>query len=609
MGKCTFKGGVHPYDGKEFSKDKPVKELFPAQGEMVFPLSQHIGAPAVPVVAKGDYVLAGQLIAEAGGFVSANIHSSVSGTVKAIEPRTLATGGKCNAIIIENDGEYKEVEYTPAKLEDLSRDEIRERIKAAGVVGMGGAGFPTNVKLTPKNPENIDYIIVNGAECEPYLTSDYRRLLEESDKVVMGLKVALKLFDHAKGIIGIEDNKPEAIRIMKEKTANEPDIEVKELKTKYPQGGERCLIYATTGRSINSSMLPADAGCIVHNVDTIYSIYMAVIEGKPLTKRIVTVTGDGVKEPGNFYVWLGTNYRQLLEAAGGPVGEPEKYISGGPMMGFAMYSLDVPVVKGSSSLLVFKEDVVSKLETSACIRCGRCGDGCPSHLLPAKLAGFASRNDEAGFLKFDGMECVECGSCSYVCPAKRPLTQQIKSMRRTIMANRGIAHMGIGRASGENKAEVAAKMAILCPLLDTTIEGAMHILIIFCGAMNLGLMETEEAAELIREAIDPEAEIIFGTTLNEELNDEVVVTVIATGLEDEAHTEAPARRSFAETIAARGERAERAEREEEHAAETEETSEEPAQEDARPAARRFADLDYDYESEIKIPDFLTRKKF
>lgn len=436
MGKCTFKGGVHPYDGKEFSKDKPIKELFPAQGEMVFPLSQHIGAPAVPVVAKGDYVLAGQLIAEAGGFVSANIHSSVSGTVKAIEPRTLATGGKCNSIIIENDGEYKEVEYKPAKLEELSRDEIRERIKAAGVVGMGGAGFPTNVKLTPKNPESIDYIIVNGAECEPYLTSDYRRLLEESEKVVMGLKVALKLFDNAKGIIAIEDNKPEAIRIMKEKTAGEPNIEVKELKTKYPQGGERCLIYATTGRSINSSMLPADAGCIVHNVDTIFSIYMAVIEGKPLTKRIVTVTGDGVKEPGNFYVWLGTNYRQLLEAAGGPLGEPEKYISGGPMMGFAMYSLDVPVVKGSSSLLVLKEDIVSKLEVSACIRCGRCGEGCPSHLLPAKLAGYASRNDEAGFLKFDGMECVECGSCSYVCPAKRPLTQQIKSMRRTIMANR-----------------------------------------------------------------------------------------------------------------------------------------------------------------------------
>ncbi|MBQ4284604.1 MAG: electron transport complex subunit RsxC [Lachnospira sp.] len=435
MGKCTFKGGVHPFDGKEFSKDKPIKELFP-EGDMVYPLSQHIGAPAVPVVAKGDYVLAGQLIAEAGGFVSANIHSSVSGTVKAIEPRTLATGGKCNSIVIENDGEFKEVEYVAKKLEELSRDEIRERIKAAGVVGMGGAGFPTNVKLTPKNPESIDYIIVNGAECEPYLTSDYRRMLEEPDKIVMGLKVALSLFDHAKGYIGIEDNKPEAIKIMQEAVSGEPNIEVKVLKTKYPQGGERSLIYATTGRSINSSMLPADAGCIVHNIDTIFSIYMAVIEGKPLTKRIITVTGDGVKEPGNFYVWLGMNYRQLLDAAGGPVGEPEKFISGGPMMGFAMYSLDVPVVKGSSSLLVFQKDEVSKAEESACIRCGRCGEACPSNLLPGRLADFASRNDEESFVAFDGMECVMCGSCSYVCPAKKPLTQQIKAMRSTVLANR-----------------------------------------------------------------------------------------------------------------------------------------------------------------------------
>ncbi|SEF38638.1 electron transport complex subunit RsxC [Lachnospira multipara] len=436
MGKCTFKGGIHPFDGKELSKDKPIKELFPALGEMVFPLSQHIGAPAKPLVNKGDYVLAGQLIAEAGGFVSANIHSSVSGTVKAIEPRTLATGGKCNSIIIENDGEYKEIEYKESKFEDLTREEILDKIKAAGVVGMGGAGFPTNVKLSPKNPENIDYIIINGAECEPYLTSDYRRLLEEGDKVVMGLKIALKLFDHAKGIIAIEDNKPEAIKKMKKLVESEADIEVKELKTKYPQGGERSLIYATTKRDINSSMLPADAGCIVHNVDTAFSIYLAVIEGKPLTKRICTVTGDGVKNPGNFYVWLGTNYRQLLEAAGGPVGEPEKYISGGPMMGFSMYSLDVPVVKGSSSLLVFEEDIVSKIDASACIRCGRCAEGCPEHLLPTKLAEFASRNDEEGFTKFDGMECVMCGSCSYVCPAKRPLTQQIKSMRMRVLANR-----------------------------------------------------------------------------------------------------------------------------------------------------------------------------
>ena len=236
MGKCTFKGGVHPFDGKELSKDKPIKELFP-EGDMVYPLSQHIGAPGSSGCSKRRLcALPASLLLKAGGFVSANIHSSVSGTVKAIEPRTLATGGKCNSIVIENDGEYKEVEYVPKTLAELSRDEIRERIKAAGVVGMGGAGFPTNVKLTPKNPDEIDYIIVNGAECEPYLTSDYRRLIEESDKVVMGLKVALALFDHAKGIIGIEDNKPDAIKIMQEKTANEPNIEVKVLKTKYPQG-------------------------------------------------------------------------------------------------------------------------------------------------------------------------------------------------------------------------------------------------------------------------------------------------------------------------------------------------------------------------------------
>lgn len=435
MGKLTFKGGVHPYDGKELSKDKPIKELFP-EGEMVFPLSQHIGAPAAPVVGVGDTVLAGQLIAEAGGFISANIHSSVSGVVKAIEPRTLATGGKCNAIVIESDGEFKEVEMVPRKFEELEKDEIRERVKAAGVVGMGGAGFPTNVKLTPKDPQAIEYIIVNGAECEPYLTSDYRRMLEEPDKIIMGLKVALKLFDNAAGYIAIEDNKPEAIKVMQEKVQGEERISVKVLKTKYPQGGERSLIYATTGRSINSSMLPADAGCIVHNIDTITAIYNAVIEGRPLTKRIVTVTGDGVKEPQNFYVRIGTSYRQLLEAAGGTTGEPQKYISGGPMMGFAMYSLDVPVVKGSSSLLIMQKDAVAAAETTACIRCGKCMEVCPSRLMPAKLATLSDRGAEEAFVKLDGMECVECGCCSFTCPAKKHLAQSIKTMRRTVMANR-----------------------------------------------------------------------------------------------------------------------------------------------------------------------------
>jgi len=435
MVKLTFIGGVHPDDCKSFSKEKPIKELFP-ESELVFPLSQHIGAPAVPVVAKGDVVLAGQLIAEAGGFISANIHSSVSGTVKSIEPRTVATGGKCNSIVIENDGKYKEVEYVTKKLEELSKDEIRQRVKAAGVVGMGGAGFPTNVKLTPKNPEAIEYIIVNGAECEPFLTSDYRRMLEEPDVVVTGLKVALQLFDKAVGYIAIEDNKPEAIAILTEKVKDEPRISVKVVKTKYPQGGERTLIYATTGRTINSSMLPADVGCIVHNIDTISSIYYAVIEGRPLTKRIVTVTGDGVTNPNNFYVYLGMNYRQLLEAAGGPIADPQKYISGGPMMGFAMYSLDVPVTKGSSSLLVMQNDIVSHIEPSACIRCGRCVDVCPGRIIPTQLAMMAAHGDSDGFIKADGLECCECGCCSFICPAKRPLTQDIKSMRRAILASK-----------------------------------------------------------------------------------------------------------------------------------------------------------------------------
>ena len=436
MGSKTFKGGVHPYEGKELAKDQPIVEVLP-KGDLVYPLSQHIGAPATPVVAVGDKVLKGQKIAEAGGFVSSPIYASASGTVKAIEPHRVAVGDMVNSIVIENDGAFEEVEYTPCEdVTALSKEEIVNKVKEAGVVGMGGAGFPTHVKLSPKEPEKIEYVIANCAECEPYLTADYRRMLENPEELIGGMKIILQIFDKAKGVFGIENNKPDCIEKLQELVKDEPRIEVCPLETKYPQGGERQLIYAVTGRAINSKMLPADAGCIVHNVDTIYSIYMAVIEGKPLTKRIVTVTGDGVKEPGNFYVWLGMNYRQLLEAVGGVVGEPEKYISGGPMMGFAMYSLDVPVIKGSSSLLVFQNDVVSKLEETACIRCGRCGEGCPSHLLPAKLASFAAKNDEAGFVKFDGMECVMCGSCSYVCPAKRPLTQQIKAMRSTVLANR-----------------------------------------------------------------------------------------------------------------------------------------------------------------------------
>lgn len=436
MAKLTFQGGVHPYDGKELSKDKPIKAVLP-KGDLVYPLSQHIGAPAKPIVEKGDRVLTGQKIAEAGGFVSAPIYATVSGTVKSIEPRRVVTGDNVMSIIIENDGLYEEVEYPEVKpLEEMTREEIIDRIKEAGIVGMGGAGFPTFIKLSPKEPEKIDYVIANCAECEPYLTSDYRRMIEEPEKLVKGLQVSLQLFENARGILAVEDNKPDCIEILKKLTKDEPRISVKALKTKYPQGAERQIIYATTGRAINSSMLPADAGCVVNNVDTIVAIYHAVYEGKPLMNRIVTVTGDAVADPRNFIVRIGTNYHELIEEAGGFKAEPVKIISGGPMMGFGIFDLDVPTTKTASALLCLTQDDVSRMEPSACIKCGRCVEACPSRLVPNKLAVYAQNFEEEAFLALDGLECVECGCCSFVCPAKRPLTQSIKSMRKIQLAKK-----------------------------------------------------------------------------------------------------------------------------------------------------------------------------
>jgi electron transport complex protein RnfC len=403
---------------------------------MVYPLSQHIGAPATPIVQKGDRVLAGQKIAETGGFVSAPIYATVSGTVKTIEPRRVVTGDMVNSIIIDNDGLFEEVEYTPHDPEKLDKKEILELIKNAGIVGMGGAGFPTHVKLSPKEPEKIDYVIANCAECEPYLTSDYRRIIEEPEKLVQGLKIILKLFDNAQGILAVEDNKPDCIKILQDLTKNEPKITVKPLITKYPQGAERQLIYATTKRKINSTMLPADAGCVVDNVDTIVAVYHAVVEGKPLMNRIVTITGDAVNDPRNFYVKIGMNYKDLIEEAGGFKTEPEKVVSGGPMMGFALFDLNVPTTKTASALLCMTHDEVSAMEPSPCINCGRCVEVCPGRVVPRKLSVMADHHDEAAFVANNGMECCECGCCSYVCPAKRQLTQSIKSMRKTVLANR-----------------------------------------------------------------------------------------------------------------------------------------------------------------------------
>ena len=436
MAFLTFKGGVHPYDGKELSKAKPVKEFLPGK-EMVYPLSQHIGAPAQPVVKKGDSVLAGQKIAEMGGFVSAPIHATVSGVVKDLKKVRNNVGAMVDAIIIENDEKYETVEFQPAKsLDALSKEEIIARIKEGGVVGMGGAGFPTHVKLSPREPEKIEYVLVNGAECEPYLTSDYRRMLEQQEWIIGGLKCMLKLFDHAKGCICIEDNKPDCIEKITEMVKDEPRIEVCTLKTKYPQGAERCLIAAVSGREINSSMLPADAGCVVDNIDTVCAVYRAVMFGEPVMDRIVTVTGDAVADPCNFNVKLGSSFADLLEAAGGLKQSAEKIISGGPMMGFAMFDYHVPVVKTSSAMLCMSKDEVSANEPTACINCGRCVSACPARLIPSRLATYSEHGQEELFVKNNGMECVECGCCSFTCPAKRPLTQSVRSMRKTVLANR-----------------------------------------------------------------------------------------------------------------------------------------------------------------------------
>lgn len=414
--------------------DRAVTVLKPTSGEMVYPLSQHIGAPAKAIVKVGDEVLVGQKIAEAGGFISAVVVSSVSGKVKKIEPRVTAGGAKSISIVIENDGQYTAVEGLGEDRDatKLSKQEIRDIVREAGIVGLGGAGFPTNVKLTPKDESKIDYIIVNGAECEPYLTCDYRMMIEEPERLIGGIKVMLQLFENAKAVIGVENNKPKAIEKLRALVKDEPKISVEALRTKYPQGGERSLIYAVTGREINSSMLPADAGCVVDNVNTVMAIYDAVCKRTPILERVITITGDAIKEPQNFKVRTGMNYNDIIEAAGGFKADPKKILSGGPMMGQAMYTTDVPVTKNSSSLTCFLEDEVEKNPESPCIRCGRCGEVCPEFLVPVLMMKSCMDGDSAGYEKLYGMECIECGSCSYICPARRPLTQAFKQMKRRI---------------------------------------------------------------------------------------------------------------------------------------------------------------------------------
>ena len=440
MFKKTFTGGVHPPDGKALARDLPFRACPPGE-ELIFPLNQHIGKPARPVVQKGDHVLAGQLIAEAEGFVSANIASSVSGTVKAVENRRNVFGVPALSIVIENDGQDTPAPGVGARVDpaELTKEEILAAIQKAGVVGMGGAGFPTHVKLAPKNPEAIEFVLVNGAECEPYITCDDRLMRNFSEEITGGLELMLALFPNARGVVVIEENKPEAIAAMTDACAGKDRMRVHAVQTKYPQGGERSVISVVTGRHIKLGMLPADAGCVVENVSTVRAIYRAVCHSEPLTERPFTVSGDGVASPCNLLVKTGTPFLKVLEAAEGfPEGaSPEKLICGGPMMGIALSSLETGVCKNNNALTVFLRDPVALAEGQqpACLRCGRCNQVCPLGLTPQMMAAAVERKDFDRFeKKLYGMECIACGSCTYICPAKRPLMQLFKQAKAEVAA-------------------------------------------------------------------------------------------------------------------------------------------------------------------------------
>lgn len=426
----TFHGGVHPPTNKKQTCDVMIKNADVPE-ELIFPLSQHIGAPAIPCVKVGDYVLKGQKIAEACGFISANIHSSVSGEVVAIEKRLHPNSTMCESIVIKNDFKDNEV----PKLKDADVDyetktpkQLIEMIKEAGIVGMGGATFPTHVKLSVPDDAKIEYVIINGAECEPYLTSDHRAMLETTDEVIGGLLIIMHIFDLNDGYIAVENNKSDAVAVLKaaaEKIKHK-NIHIVTMKTKYPQGAEKQLIYSVTKKKLSAGMLPWQVGCIVNNIDTCASIYRAVVQGKVLTERIVTLCGDGLKNSMNYRVRIGTPFEYMIEQSDGVVGEVGKVIMGGPMMGTAIADTSVPVIKGTSGILIMTKETAKFGDESVCIRCGKCVYACPMKLQPNLLDMAARCKDLDTMLKLNINDCIECGSCAYVCPAKRRQVQQIK---------------------------------------------------------------------------------------------------------------------------------------------------------------------------------------
>jgi len=431
----TFKGGIHPPDNKHWTSHKAIEDC-PLPDEMVVPLSQHIGAPSVACVEVGQHVAKGQEIGSAKGFVSVPVHASTSGEVVAIENRPHPFGTSLPAVVIKPDGEdswSSNLQFTDPG--SLTSDELIEKVRQAGVVGMGGAAFPAHVKMSPPPEKPIHTLLFNGVECEPYLTSDHRMMLEESERVLQGVALLQYVYGAERVVIGIEANKPDAIALLEKQCADAP-VEILPLQVKYPQGAEKQLIFAATGREVPSGGLPMDVGVAVHNVSTAAAVTDAVMLGRPLIERVCTVTGPAIKEPKNLRIRIGMPLFHLVEVCGGLVEEPGKIILGGPMMGFTQVGFDVPVIRGSSGLLLLREEDIANSPEGPCIRCARCVQACPMNLMPTTIAAYARRDLVEETEEYCAMDCIECGSCSYVCPASIPLVQLIRHGKAAVLAKK-----------------------------------------------------------------------------------------------------------------------------------------------------------------------------
>jgi electron transport complex protein RnfC len=432
MKQSTFERGIHPAYHKELSAERAIT-LAPVPKSVFIPLRQHIGAECIPLVKKGDVVVEGQKIGEAKSFVSAPVHASVGGKVKNVDPVPFSGGGKVMAVEIETAPDFQPRDWRAEEkgrvsIDSMSVDEIRQAVREAGIVGMGGAAFPSSVKLSPPKDKRVDAVIVNGCECEPFLSADHRLMVERTNDVLHGLKAMMRCVNADKAYFGIEDNKPDAIKAI-EAAAREilPSLKVVPLETKYPQGAEKMLIKAVLGRTVPAGKLPFDVGVLVHNVGTAVAVYEAAAFGKPLVERVVTVSGNGVERPANLMTRIGTTFAFLIEACGGlKKGGEMVVINGGPMMGIAQTTLDVPVIKGTSGITVLSAKEIKPPEYMNCIKCASCVDACPMALVPYRLADLGRIGMLDGFKEWGAMNCIECGCCSFVCPSKRPLVHWIR---------------------------------------------------------------------------------------------------------------------------------------------------------------------------------------